>query len=370
MKDQQNESKSEGVEEIDLSEEEESALERAWSKLESENNPTETPPQARPTHPPTSEDDLDERSGLIAEILEAIYGEDALAMFDEIFGKDDAELSFDTTVGKGKWNAIDHPRGKGGRFIPRGSAEAVSGAKDLVKFELSGKHTPEGAKKLTEHLSILTVKQLRELAKEYDLQASGKDREALKAKIAERLNKGRRNEEEKPTEPEGKKSEKSASSAVDKPADSSTIGDRGETGSTAPKKDEGRKMEVPHGLEVYTTKKITKELPGNDVRDFRTEGGTKAVRLTNERKAEVASLVVASGEMKEDEHGANWVDQIKKKGTALAGGWYWSRRFSDEIQYTRVLSPEGKVYLDVRAASDPNPLQSAWKKELDKLATT
>jgi hypothetical protein len=43
-----------------------------------------------------------------------------------------------------------------------------------------------------EHLSILTVKQLQDLKREYGLKASGKDKEALRDKIAERLHKARR----------------------------------------------------------------------------------------------------------------------------------------------------------------------------------
>lgn len=92
--------------------------------------------------------DLDEAAPLIADILYHLFGKKSLEHLQSV---------------KEAWEANDHPRGKGGRFIPRGSAEAVAAAKDVVDQVLKGKGgNPE---EVTNHLAILTVKQLRELHK-------------------------------------------------------------------------------------------------------------------------------------------------------------------------------------------------------------
>lgn len=117
----------------------------------------------------------DEHIDAIADILGGLFGDKALEMFDE---GNWVQLS---------WNAADHPRGKNGRFIPRGSAEAVSAAKSSVKKILKGAKTADAHKQLVEHLGILNVKQLHELRKEHGLKVSATTKEALKQKIAERL---------------------------------------------------------------------------------------------------------------------------------------------------------------------------------------
>ncbi len=96
------------------------------------------------------------------------------------------------------WDSLKHPRGKGGRFIPKGSAEAVSAAHEQVKASLKGTKTATSAKELADHLSILTVKQLHELKKAHNLSASGKTVDELREKIAARLDVGRRGEMAEP----------------------------------------------------------------------------------------------------------------------------------------------------------------------------
>jgi hypothetical protein len=93
---------------------------------------------------------------------------------------------------------VDHPRGEHGRFIPAGGAEAVSTAREKVAAALKEPPTSDGLRKLTEHLSILTVKQLYALKAEHGLKASGATKEQLKAKLADRLHRGRREPGEEP----------------------------------------------------------------------------------------------------------------------------------------------------------------------------
>ena len=98
---------------------------------------------------PISEDespDIDEQAPLIAEMLYHLFGEDAINHLQDV---------------SESWSEKDHPRGKGGRFIPRGSAEAVATAKTAVDKVLKGKGGD--ANEVANHLAILTVKQLREL---------------------------------------------------------------------------------------------------------------------------------------------------------------------------------------------------------------
>lgn len=128
--------------------------------------------------PEETEDDGTERATAIAELLTHLYGDDAESKFDEIFG---------TTVRMAtKWSAIDHPRGPNGRFIAKNSPEAVASAKDTIRSTLNGRRTADTLKTVTEHLSILSTKQLHELKKEYNVKAGGA-KPALIAKIASRI---------------------------------------------------------------------------------------------------------------------------------------------------------------------------------------
>lgn len=122
--------------------------------------------------------DEKERINSIADILYHVYGDDAVKFFDQ--GE------------KAKaWDEAAHPRGKGGKFIPKGGAEAASAAKENVKTALKKPKTPESHKELTEHLNLLTVKQLAELKKEYQISASGRNKKELVQKLTDRLSKGR-----------------------------------------------------------------------------------------------------------------------------------------------------------------------------------
>jgi len=112
---------------------------------------------------------LQQRAELIADILGGIYGDRALSMVEGEPGNKSLAGSplFRSPFRKSllflifkAWDALDHPRGANGRFIPKGSAEAVSTAKEAVKRTLKEKPSSETAKKLADHLSILTVKQL------------------------------------------------------------------------------------------------------------------------------------------------------------------------------------------------------------------
>lgn len=124
--------------------------------------------------------DAQERAELMADILGGLFGEQALEIFSE------AKLAEDSRWQKwrsGKtWNELDHPRGKNGRFIKKGSAEAVGAATTAIGRVLrhgSRNATPEQRKSLAEHLNILTVKQLRSLAKEHGLKVPKLLREEL-----------------------------------------------------------------------------------------------------------------------------------------------------------------------------------------------
>lgn len=129
------------------------------------------------------EDDRQARAALIAEILGGLYGPDALRLIDQVV--DPEEVA--GLEKHGEWRSIDHPRGEHGYFIEKNSPEALATAHGKVREVLAGDRTPEGLRKLTEHLSILTVKQLHEIKRHYGLKASGRLKADLARKIAERL---------------------------------------------------------------------------------------------------------------------------------------------------------------------------------------
>ena len=79
-----------------------------------------------------------------------------------------------------------HPRGKGGRFIEKNSPEAVAAARDAISKSLR-QATPDSVGELLNHLNLLTVQQIHDLRREMGLKASGKNKEALVRKVAERL---------------------------------------------------------------------------------------------------------------------------------------------------------------------------------------
>lgn len=136
----------------------------------------------------------DERAQLIAEILTAIYGDDALELVDG--------ASMVTKAAK-KFEESKYKRDNAGRFAEKagGGYEAVS---QSVKQALKGKRTAESANELVGMLSSLTVKDLNALKKEYDMKASGRVKADLVKKIAERLDSGRRVPESEPNEIDSK----------------------------------------------------------------------------------------------------------------------------------------------------------------------
>lgn len=89
------------------------------------------------------------------------------------------------------WTEIDHPRGKGGRFIPKGSAQAVAAARDAIGRVLKGDTSGASAEKVLEHLNILTVAQLQALHKEHGQKAPGRLRQQLVDGIKARLEAGK-----------------------------------------------------------------------------------------------------------------------------------------------------------------------------------
>lgn len=124
----------------------------------------------------TDATDADEQAEAIAEILMSIFGDEAESMFDNLYG----------VVKRMAWTASDHPRGPNGRFIQKNSPEAASAAKEKINEALNGPRSPNSLQTVTEHLSILTVKQLRDLQKEHSIRAGGA-KPQLVAKIADRL---------------------------------------------------------------------------------------------------------------------------------------------------------------------------------------
>jgi hypothetical protein len=156
--------------------------------------PEETPPVQEARLRETKDDeppDLD----AIADILGGLFGDEALALFDEDAASAGHVHESYIRVREGlvllEWEAAQHPRGKGGRFIPKHSAEAVSAAKDAVKRVLKGEKTADSHRQLVEHLGILNTKQLHELRKEYGLKAAAGLKQQLVEKLADRLGRGR-----------------------------------------------------------------------------------------------------------------------------------------------------------------------------------
>lgn len=129
-----------------------------------------------------TEDDPDEKAELMAEILYGLYGDDALSLVEDKSVK----------MAVGKWEPLAHPRGRGGRFIKRGSEEAVASAQEAISQVIKGgdhDHTPET---LAGHLQILTVQQLREVARQHGKKIpAGTVRDDLVNGIKARLTEGK-----------------------------------------------------------------------------------------------------------------------------------------------------------------------------------
>lgn len=125
-------------------------------------------------------DDPDDRSLLMAEILFHVYGDDALSMLD-------GEYALKS------WDESKYERDRDGKFKRKGAADTYQAAQKKIKTALKGKRTATSATELADILSGLTVAQLKELKAEYGIAASGRKAEFVQ-KIADRLDRGRREE--------------------------------------------------------------------------------------------------------------------------------------------------------------------------------
>jgi hypothetical protein len=137
--------------------------------------------------------DVDEQAELIAEILYGVFGAAAAGSYDHAEGAA-AFADFD---------ALHHPRGPDGRFIPKGSAEAVGAAKEKIGALRGKPATDANVAELASHLHILTVKQLRELHRQHGLKIPGRLRaqlvEGVKAQLLAAA--GKEPEEKAPAAP-------------------------------------------------------------------------------------------------------------------------------------------------------------------------
>ena len=124
-----------------------------------------------------------DRIEALAELLASIFGDKAEEVLDEILPKD-------KPITLSVWNPSDHPRGRDGRFIPKGTDEAYSAAKEKVD-EAHRSRSPESMSSLMAHLNTLTTKQLHGLKREYGTKASARTKAALIEKLTERLTSGK-----------------------------------------------------------------------------------------------------------------------------------------------------------------------------------
>lgn len=138
--------------------------------------------------------DVAERAGLMADILTGLFGGRPPAQFAARGGGARARApgARGARRGAAKWDPAEHPRGPDGRFIRSGTAGAYAAAKGRVAAALQGRRDQQSAKRVLEGLSILSVKQLHQLKAEYGIKASGPTKAALARKIADRLDRGRR----------------------------------------------------------------------------------------------------------------------------------------------------------------------------------
>jgi hypothetical protein len=103
-----------------------------------------------------------------------------------------------------KFDPIQHPRGAMGRFIRRGSDEAVGAAKAAIGHAVKNP-TPHDAESLLGHLNLLTVAQLRELHGQHEIKPPGRLRaqlvESLKKRIASTAAGGEETDHSPPPKP-------------------------------------------------------------------------------------------------------------------------------------------------------------------------
>jgi len=164
---------------------------------------------------PSSElNSVEVRATLIADILTSIYGDSADTLIDSnaTFSKSisvDGFFKAAKRVLKPRSRSVD-PRdadGDGrifdgtpqeqpargvGRFQKKNTDAQIAAIHAHIEEALKGNRTPQSANQLVEKLGQLTVKELRDIKLKYGMAASGRNKAELVAKIAARLDSGRR----------------------------------------------------------------------------------------------------------------------------------------------------------------------------------
>lgn len=142
----------------------------------------------------------DEQAALIADILSHIYGDEAATILD---APDQYSLpqQMDMWIRERYGRQFDESqvkRDEKGRFATR--AGKLANVATSIQNALQQPKTPQSARALADELSQLTVKELTDLKKQYQISASGRTKADLVQKLASRLDMGRR--EEQPKRPE------------------------------------------------------------------------------------------------------------------------------------------------------------------------
>lgn len=134
----------------------------------------------------------EDRAAAMADIMAGSFGDHTNAWMEKLLSSDRQryEASGVRRLRYAAWNPSDHPRGPGGRFIPKGSPEALSATSDRIRQLASGPRSSESAGELLSHLNLLTTKQLHELKRTHGISASGRVKADLVAKLAQRLGSG------------------------------------------------------------------------------------------------------------------------------------------------------------------------------------
>jgi hypothetical protein len=134
----------------------------------------------------------DEQAALIADILAHIYGDEAATILDapdQYSLPQQMDMWIRERYGR-QWDESQVKRDEKGRFATR--AGKLANVATSIQTALQQPKTPQSAKSLADELSQLTVKELTDLKKQYQIAASGRVKADLVKKIAERLDSGRR----------------------------------------------------------------------------------------------------------------------------------------------------------------------------------
>src|SRR5262245_20065387 len=102
---------------------------------------------------------------VLAEIFYGLYGDKAVEIVQRLLEQSGQAAQESWPLWEA-WDAASHPRGPDGRFIARGSPAAVAAARDVVSRVIGGDRSVE-PKELFDHLSILTVQQIRQVAAQH-----------------------------------------------------------------------------------------------------------------------------------------------------------------------------------------------------------